>query len=85
MKTVFVLEHLHTQNDGEEDWKRIGIYRTRNDALDAIDRIKIQPGFCDHPDMIDHAAECIKHGFNIDEYHLNMDHWETGFVTNKHT
>ena len=85
METVFVVEHLDTHDDGEEDWKRIGIYRTRTDALAAIDRAKKLPGFSAHPNMIDHAASPPRHGFNIDEYHLNMDHWEAGFVTNKHT
>lgn len=85
METVFVVEHLHTQDDGEEDWKRIGIYRTRIDALAAIERTKVLSGFSEYPNMIDHAASAPRHGFNIDEYHLNMDHWETGFVANKHS
>lgn len=84
MDTVFVVEHLHTQDDGEEDWKRIGIYRTQADALAAIERAKKLPGFSEYPNMIDHAANPPRHGFNIDESHLNMDHWDAGFVTNKH-
>jgi hypothetical protein len=81
MKSVFVLEHLHTHPDGEECWKKIGIYKTHNDALAAIECIKIQSGFSDHPNLIDHSdSECIN-GFNIDEYFLNVDHWEDGYVT----
>ena len=81
MKTVFLLEHLHTQDDGEEDWKTIGIYKTRVNALSAIERLKTKAGFCNYPNMIDHASNNTQHGFNIDEYHLDMDHWDTGFVT----
>lgn len=43
METVFVLEHLHTQEDGEECWKRIGIYKTYEVALAAIQRANKQP------------------------------------------
>jgi len=83
MKSVFLLEHLHTQDDGEEDWKTIGVYETRECATSAIERLKAKKGFCDYPGMIDHASNDIKNGFNIDEYYLNTDHWDTGFVTEK--
>ena len=81
MKSVFVLDHLHTHSDGEECWKKIGVYKTREDALDAILRVKAQPGFCDHPELIDHSDSACINGFNIDEYELNVDHWEEGYVT----
>lgn len=81
MKSVFVLEHLHTQSDGEECWKKIGIYLTHDDALIAIERIKTQPGFSDYPHLIDHSDHNCIHGFNIDEYLLNEDHWTEGFIT----
>ena len=82
MNSVFVLEHLHTHEDGEECWKRIGIYSSREEALAAIDRAKNLPGFSDHPDLIDHSdSKCIN-GFNIDEYELNKDSWVEGYFTN---
>lgn len=83
METVFVVEHLHTQDDGEEDWRRIGIYRTRTDALAAVERARKLPGFSEYPNMIDHSVNPPRHGFNIDESHLNMDHWEAGFYASK--
>jgi hypothetical protein len=79
MNSVFVLEHLHTLPSGEESWKRIGIYRTWDDALSAIERVKSQPGFSDHPELIDRLDD--KDGFHIDEYPLNEDNWQEGYVT----
>jgi hypothetical protein len=81
MKSVFVLEHLHTHEDGEECWKRIGIYTSREEALAAIERAKILPGFSDYPDLIDHANTMSINGFNIDEYELNRDFWSDGYST----
>ena len=81
MDSVFVVEHLHTHDDGEECWKRIGIYRTRGDALEAINRATKLPGFCEYPGLIDHSNPESIHGFNIDECQLNVDHWVEGFST----
>ena len=79
MTSVFVLEHLHTLPSGEESWKRIGIYRTHADATAAIDRVKNLPGFSDYPLLMDRLDD--SDGFHIDEYPLNKDHWEEGYVT----
>ena len=81
MSTVFILDHLHTQEDGEEDWKRIGIYSSRENAMAAISRASKLPGFDKYPDLIDHSNPECKHGFNIDEIVIDADSWETGFVT----
>lgn len=81
MKYVFVLEHLHTHDNDEECWKRIGIYKTREEALEAIQRVNMQPGFSDYPNIIDWDSTECKNGFNIDEYELNEDHWAEGYVT----
>ena len=81
MKSVFVLEHLHILEDGEESWKRIGIYKTREGALDAIDRSNKLPGFSDHPKLINFHDPEPGSGFNIDEYTLDVDDWTDGYVT----
>lgn len=81
MKSVYVLDHLHTHENGEECWKKIGIYKTYEDALVAIERVNKLPGFSDHPDLIDHDDPKCKNGFNIDEYELNVDYWDQGYVT----
>lgn len=40
-----------------------------------------QPGFSEHPNLIDADASDEESGFYIDEYELDKDHWAEGFVT----
>jgi hypothetical protein len=70
---VFVVQHLHVLEGGEEDVKFIGVYSTQDAAQRAVDRLRLKPGFCDTPD-----------GFSIDRYTLDGDHWEEGFITVRH-
>jgi hypothetical protein len=56
--------------DGQDDAKFIGAYRTEDDARCAIGRLRDRPGFRHFPD-----------GFQIEKYELNKDHWTEGFVT----
>jgi hypothetical protein len=67
---VFVLQHVHTFGEGEEDVKMIGVYSSREQAEAAVERLSIQPGFNDAPE-----------GFEIDPYVLDEDHWTEGYVT----
>jgi hypothetical protein len=69
---VFVLQHVHTVSDGEEedeDIKLIGVYSTDAQALAAISRLSTRPGFRDHLD-----------GFHISPLTLDKDQWSEGFV-----
>lgn len=81
MKSVFLVLHLHMLDECE-DVKTIGIYRTREAALSAVERLKTQPGFEDHPQvrnpLVDEDSE---EGFYIDEFKLDEDHWTEGFIT----
>jgi hypothetical protein len=71
MKSVFLLEHSYEMSDtGEQETKTIGIYSSRYLAEQAIERLITQPGFCDFPDY-----------FNIDEYIVDQDGWEEGFIS----
>jgi len=70
MDSVFLVWHVHSLPDQEDDEKLIGAYRTKADAQDAIQRVKGKPGFRDVPD-----------GFVVDEYPLNLDHWPDGYIT----
>ncbi len=79
LASVFVLEHLHILPNGEESWKRIGIYSSHSEAVAAIERVNIQPGFADYPKLMDRLED--ENGFHIDEYPLNKDHWEEGYAT----
>ncbi|MGH9436540.1 MAG: DUF7336 domain-containing protein [Terriglobia bacterium] len=71
---VFLVQHIHVHEDGEEDVKVIGIYSSRENALKATERLKLQPGFRDTPN-----------DFYIDPYGLDEDNWTDGFMTIRHT
>ena len=62
------LVYLLWHTDAYEDDKLIGVYRTEEDALAAIERAKKQPGFSEDGGKF----ECAK-------YKLNEDHWTEGF------
>lgn len=70
---VFVLWHVHKFEDGSEDEKCIGVYRTKDLAAAAAERLRTKPGFVDAPD-----------GFVIDPYQLDQDCWEEGYTTLLH-
>lgn len=80
MKTVFVVQHVHVFDDGEEDVKMIGVYTSREIALKGVDRLRTQPGFRDFPDVVD-PDRGDESGFHVDAYELDQDHWTEGFVT----
>ena len=67
---VYVVQHVHTAPNDEEDVKMIGVYASQQAAAEAVARLTIQPGFCDHPD-----------GFDISPYEMNKDHWVEGFIS----
>lgn len=67
---VFILHHIHTFDDGEEDVKLIGVYSSKALAIAAISRLQKQPGFSETPE-----------GFTISGYQLDIDHWIEGYVT----
>jgi hypothetical protein len=70
MMTVYVLQHVHSLEHGEEDFKFIGVYSSRDNAQEAVRRLSQSPGFSESPD-----------GFCIDEYQLDKDQWIEGYVT----
>jgi hypothetical protein len=57
------------RDDGEDTELLIGVYRTEQDANDAVERLKGKPGFVD-----------FQGGFKIVSYELNRDHWIEGFI-----
>ena len=69
MASVFVLQHVHSREDGVEDVKFIGVYSSREKAQAAVARLGRLPGFADAPD-----------GFHIDEYRVDQDQWAEGYV-----
>ena len=81
MDTVYLLQHMHVLPDGEEDVKMLGIYRTRELALAAVERLRSQPGFRDFPNIVDPEVTEEEEGFYINAYRLDKDHWSEGFIT----
>lgn len=81
MNNVFVLQHLHVLPNGEDSVKLIGVYRSRDAAQQAVERLRIQPGFKDHPRIVDPLEEGDGQGFHIDTYPLDTDHWPEGYMT----
>ena len=71
---VFLLEHIHALSHGDASVKTIGIHSTYRAAEEAIERLRLQPGFCATPE-----------DFCIDRYILDMDGWCEGFVTVRHS
>ena len=69
MASVFILQHVHSREDGVEDVKFIGAYSSREKAQEAVARMGRLRGFAD-----------ASNGFHIDEYRVDQDHWVDGFV-----
>jgi hypothetical protein len=71
MKSVFLLFHTHHLPDGEDDNKLLGVYSSREIAEKKIEaEYRKLSGFCE-PDG----------EFIIDEYTIDQDNWEEGFLT----
>jgi hypothetical protein len=67
---VFLLQHVHELDHGEDDVKMIGVYSTEASATEAVNRMRNLPGFHEAPD-----------GFSIDRYVVDEDHWTEGYIT----
>ena len=65
---IYVLQHVHSMQDGTEDVKFIGVYSSRDNAQAAIARLGQAPGFAD-----------ALAGFHIDEYQVDKDQWVEGY------
>ena len=82
MQSVFVLQHLHVLPDDDDDYKFIGVYSSHESAVRAVERLKVQPGFRDFPDLVaDWGKGREGSGFYLDEYRLDEDGWTSGFET----
>ncbi|GAA5215961.1 hypothetical protein ACFSJ3_10265 [Corallincola platygyrae] len=79
MTYVYLLEHLHVIAEGNECVKTLGIYASESEALQAVERLKIQQGFKDFPSVNPDSGE--ESGFYICRYELGKDHWPEGFVS----
>ena len=66
----FLVVHVHEFDNGEEDLKIIGLYRSEERARAAVVQARTLPGFSDTPDS-----------FGITPYTLDQDGWTEGFAT----
>jgi homoserine kinase type II len=76
MNKVFVLQHQHTLPGGEEDLKMIGVYSSEQAAVEAVKRLRGQPGFRDYPNIVEDGD-----GFYVSRYPIDKDHWAEGYVS----
>jgi len=75
MKSAFLLFHTHHMPDGTDDDKILGVYSSRQVAEERRDtKYRLLPGFRE-PDG----------EFVIDEYQVDQDNWEEGFITDNST
>jgi hypothetical protein len=79
--TVYVLQHPHLLPGEVEDIKLLGVYASEADALAAVSRFRLQPGFQDFPKIVNPLVDDDLQGFHLDAYVLNQDHWQEGLVT----
>lgn len=70
MEKVYIVEHVHKYNDESEDIKFIGAYSTRENAVNAVDRLGHKPGFAQ-----------TREGFHINEIIVDRDQWTEGFIS----
>jgi homoserine kinase type II len=70
MAQVYDLWFEREYADREDTELHIGIYEAESDAVEAIARLRDQPGFRDFPE-----------GFNIYPVTLGLTGWTEGFVT----
>lgn len=80
MKSVFIVQHLHMVPQDTDEVKMIGIYATREDAVEATQRLTALPGFREFPDIVDYTTD-NRQGFHIEEYEIGKDHWQEGYST----
>jgi len=70
---VYVLSHSTQAPTTDED-RLIGVFSDHDTATNAIDLLRVKPGFRDWPQ-----------GFVLDEYKLGEDNWKEGFAWNDQT
>jgi hypothetical protein len=70
MKCVYIVSHEYERPSGEDEYKIIGVYRTKHDARLAVRRKRSKEGFRDYP-----------RGFAIAQVEIGRDLWSEGFFT----
>lgn len=68
MKTIYLVQHEHIENDCIFDTRIVGIYSSEKLAHKGIEKTKKLSGFRDVPE-----------GFQITAYILDKDNWFVGY------
>ena len=67
---VYLLWFVKEMPEGDEDIELlVGVYSSKEEAENAIERVKDEKGFSD-----------FREGFQIRPYQLDRDHWTKGFI-----
>lgn len=69
----------HTHGDDADEPESVGVYSSRDRALEATARLCGLPGFRDAPEV--RFDESDRAGFIVIGYQLDMDHWAYGHVS----
>ena len=77
---------IRTSTSAYPPWRRgrrelVGVYHSLEAAHSAVERLRTQPGFRDHPRIVDPEQDTDEQGFHIGAYPLDQDHWSEGYVT----
>ena len=75
MGLVFVLWHVHADDDDE----LVGVYSSETEAMRAIQRLCMLPGFRNNPELVQYGG--TSEGFVIARYELDRDQWPEGHVS----
>ena len=73
---VWILWHIPPGADDTGDYMLIGVYSTRESGMAAVERLRDQPGFRDHPGLVEDTDEA---GFLIEAHSLDKDSWTEGY------
>ena len=71
-----MLWHVPPDAGTRGDHLLIGLYSTRAAALAAVARLSAEPGFADHPELVDDTDDS---GFFVEPYTVDEDHWTEGY------
>ena len=80
---LFLLEHLVKREEGAENLKTVGVFASEELALQAIERLKLMPGFRENPNVVDFDRSENEEGFYLSSITLNKTMWAEGFVGEK--
>lgn len=77
MKTVYLLHHIHVLREGDEDFKLIGAFSSRENAIAATVELSQEDGFKGRSQILTTYGD--ESGFYVSEVPLDEVIWKGGF------